>query len=255
MTQQPNCPLSAAQIAQVVTWAQEAGQIALGYFNNVTAHYKADQSFVTQADLEVEQFLAERLRATYPGFGLIAEEGARSPDHQTSIWTIDPIAGTNAFVFGLPGWGITLGLLHKGQPCFGLFYMPLLNDMTHTGDDLPTRVRAEWGPKGYLAVTSRNHYNYQINIEHTRTLGSVSANLIYTARGSASATFISKARMWDFVAGAAILARAGGELRYLSGASVDYMALLDGGPTPEPIIAGHPQLLPTLAQAIEPRAR
>ncbi len=45
------------------------------------------------------------------------------------------------------------------------------------------------------------------------------------------------AHLWDLVAGAAILIGASGELRYLSGKSVDYLELLDGRLTPEPMIA------------------
>jgi len=55
------------------------------------------------------------------------------------------------------------------------------------------------------------------------------------------------------VAGAAILVRAGGELRYLSGNSIDYLQLLDGRLAPEPIIAGHPDLLAELPSLISPR--
>ena len=51
----------------------------------------------------------------------------------TYVWVIDPLDGTTAFVQGPFGWGISIGLLHEGQPSFGLFYMPLLGDMTHTG--------------------------------------------------------------------------------------------------------------------------
>jgi fructose-1,6-bisphosphatase/inositol monophosphatase family enzyme len=78
----------------------------------------------------------------------------------------------------------------------------------------------------------------------------VGANLVYTARGSAVGAFLTKVRLWDLVAGAAILSRAGGELRYLSGQEIDYLQLLDGNLTPEPIIAGHPLMLEQLQQAI-----
>lgn len=44
-------------LAQVQHWAEEAGQIALCYFNHVAAERKADRTLVSRADREVEAFL------------------------------------------------------------------------------------------------------------------------------------------------------------------------------------------------------
>ena len=65
---------------------------------------------------------------------------------------------------------------------------------------------------------------------------------------------IPKARVWDLVAGAAILAEAGGELRYLSGDRIDYLELVDGRLAREAVIAGHPDLLDELSSLIRPRS-
>jgi myo-inositol-1(or 4)-monophosphatase len=249
---------------QMIDWARQAGQIALHHFKNVTHQCKPNHSFFTQADLEIERFLTKRIQAAYQDHSLISEEGTRIKDDYPApdVWVIDPLDGTTAFVQGLPGWGISIGLLHQGQPCFGLFYMPLLDDMTYTkghtgaccgGRDLHQAVRADWGEKGFLAVNASAHRDFKINVQRTRALGSIGANLVYTARGAATAAFIPKAHLWDLVAGAAILIKAGGELRYLSGTSIDYLQLLNGQLAPEPVIAGHPHLLAELASLIRPR--
>ncbi len=257
-------PHSPDTLNQVITWARQAGQIAMRYFKNINPQYKPDRTFLTEADLEVEQFLAERIQAAYPGHTVIGEEGARDKNAQLSpdVWAIDPIDGTTAFVQGLPGWGISIGLLRQGRPDFGLFYMPLLDDMTYASGQgevycnersLNGAVRRDWEQKGFLAVNSTAHYDFQINIKRIRAMGSIGANLVYTAQGAAAAAFTARARLWDLVAGAAILTGVGGELRYLSGKPVDYLELLDGRLTPEPIIAGHPQVLAQLPAAIRPR--
>jgi fructose-1,6-bisphosphatase/inositol monophosphatase family enzyme len=147
-----------------------------------------------------------------------------------------------------------VGLLHDDRPCFGLFYMPLLDDMTCTAyPQARSGLRSEWGPRGFLAVSASSHRNFNIDVTYCRALGSASAGLVYTARGSATAAFIPKVRLWDLVAGAAILHQAGGEMRYLSGAAIDYAALRDGQLAPESVIAGHPCLLDGLQQAIQRR--
>jgi fructose-1,6-bisphosphatase/inositol monophosphatase family enzyme len=250
---------------QLIDWVYQAGQIALHHFKNVIPQNKPDQSFFTQADLEIERFLTQRIRTAYHGHSLISEEGTRVKDicPASDIWVIDPLDGTTAFVQGLSGWGISIGLLHEGQPDFGLFYMPLIDDMTYTnghtnvrcgGSDLCQTIRTDWREKGFLAVSASAHRDFQINVHRTRTMGSVGASLAYTARGAAVATFIPKARLWDLVAGAAILGRMGGELRYLSGKSIDYLELLDGRLAPEPVIAGHPHLLAELSGLIRSRS-
>lgn len=251
-------------VDQVIVRVREAGQIALQHFNNAVASVKPDETFVTQADVEIEFFLSERIRALFPRHSIVGEENVQIDDAQSSanVWTIDPIDGTTAFVQGLPGWGISVGLLHQGQPHFGIFYMPLLDDLTYTtfaGNVYCNQQRRSrsvcqsWGSKGFVAVTASAHRDFQINVQRTRTIGSVGASLVYTARGAAVATFIPKANVWDLVSTAAILGRAGGELRYLSGKPVDYLELLDGRHTPEPIIAAHPDLQAEIREVIKPQ--
>ena len=248
-------------VDQVRAWASEAGEVALRYFNNVTATRKADNTYVTRADREIEALLAARIWAAYPGHGLIAEEGARASGAEY-LWAVDPLDGTRAFVQGLPGWGISIGVLCHGQPCWGLFYMPLLGDWTHTqgeggvlwnGRDLRGAVRGEWDDQSYLASSSSVHSDYQIDVKRLRALGSIGANIVYTARGSALGALLHKAHIWDLAAGAAILARAGAELRYLSGREIDWAELVDGRRISEPILAAHPDLIPRLQTLIQKR--
>jgi len=256
----PTFPLNNEEIKEIISWAQQAGKIAMRYFKNVTVQIKADNSLLTQADLEIEAFLVERLRANFPAFGLVGEEGARGDNNAAeNIWAIDPIDGTTVFAQGMPGWGIAIGLLRKGQPTFGLFYMPLLDDMSYTagpnevvslGRSLQSALRQDWAIKGFLASASFVHRNFELNVPRVRALGSVNANLIYTTRGAAAAAFAPKPHLWDLVAGGAILLNRGGALRYLSGRPIDYLALLDGRKTPEPVIAGHPTVLDELPKLI-----
>jgi myo-inositol-1(or 4)-monophosphatase len=257
---------------QAIRWARQAGQIAMRYFRNVAVSYKQDNSLVTQADVEIEQYLMNKIRQAYPTHRFIGEEAMQSNGVNINrpldslpqtpyTWAIDPLDGTTAFVHGLPGWGISLGLLFYGQPIFGLFYMPLLDDLTYTTNDgiicngqyLHHSVQPDWGRKGFMAVSAGTHHDFELDILRMRALGSVSSSFVYTARGSAAAALIPKAYLWDLIAGACILNKAGGELRYISGKPVDFHALLNGQRAPEPILAGHPNMLAELQTAIKPR--
>lgn len=267
MLSNPSLPLHLTDLPTItnhtITWARQAGEIAMRYFKHVLPDYKPDQTMLTRADVEIEQFLRAQIRLTYPDHGVIGEEELTDPASLTAsyIWVIDALDGTTTYVRGLPGWGISLGLLYAGQPVFGLFYMPLLDDLTYTTvggiqcgkEFLRQCIQPDWRHKGFLAVSSSAHHDFQIDVSRIRALGSVGASLVYTARGSATAALIPKAYLWDLAAGAIILTQAGGELRYLSGQPVDYVSLLDGRLAPEPLIAGHPNILAELAAAIRPR--
>jgi myo-inositol-1(or 4)-monophosphatase len=244
--------------ALVRSWAFEAGEIALRQFNNVAAQLKADDTLVTAADRQIEAFLLSRIRAAYPGHGVIGEEGARANGSEY-LWAVDPIDGTRVFTLGLPGWCISIGVLHRGQPCWGLIYMPLLNDCMHTegerdvlwnGRRLCDSLRGEWYDQSYLAISSSAHSRYRIEVKRTRALGSIAVNMSYTARGSSLGAFIDRASIWDLAAGAAILQRLGGEVRHLSGRPVDWAKLYDGRQISEPILAAHPALFARLSKQI-----
>jgi fructose-1,6-bisphosphatase/inositol monophosphatase family enzyme len=253
---------SAPIIDQVIGWVRQSGHIALRHFTHTAPLFKADGTLVSQADLEIEEFLADKLGKTFPEHSLVAEEHQLgSIDLSRPIWTLDPLDGTTAFLQGLAGWGISIGMLHMGEPRFGLFYMPLINDLTYTssegslyrnGHEVQRALRLDWNAKGFLAVGSRVHQDFDMDVPRIRTLGSIGASLVYTARGSAVAALVPKARLWDLAAGAAIMAGVGGELCYLSGRPISYMELMDGRRAREPIIAGHPDLLAELQSAIRP---
>lgn len=245
----------------VRAWAVEAGEIALRHFNNVAVRLKADDTLVTAADREIEALLLARIRKAYPGHMVIGEEGARASGKDI-LWAIDPIDGTRAFALGLPGWCISIGVLVRGRPAWGLIYMPLLNDCMHTegaqdvlwnGRRLCGSLRSEWYEHSYLAISSSVHSRYQIGVQRTRALGSIAVNMSYTARGSSLGTLVDRASIWDLAAGAAILDRLGAQIYYLSGQPINWPELYDGRQIMEPILVAHPALFARLSEQIHDR--
>ena len=66
-------------LERVHVWAEEAGRIALRYFNVVEARLKADRSVVTAADEEIEALLRQRIGEAYPEHGILGEEQGGVP--------------------------------------------------------------------------------------------------------------------------------------------------------------------------------
>lgn len=105
------CINNVDQIDEIVSWLKQAGQISLNYFRKVETQIKADQTLLTAADLEIEDFLSTKLRSAFPHQNLIGEEGVGNVTKKRSsaVWVIDPLDGTTVFSLGLPGWGISVG--------------------------------------------------------------------------------------------------------------------------------------------------
>jgi myo-inositol-1(or 4)-monophosphatase len=83
---------------------------------------------VTEADRAAEVAMRRMIEATFPAHGIIGEEfGATRPDAEY-VWVLDPIDGTKAFISGLPTWGVLIGLMHKGQPTYGMMVQPFTGE-------------------------------------------------------------------------------------------------------------------------------
>lgn len=256
--------MSEIDIAEVRAWAREAGAHARRYFNNVTAERKADRSWVTKADVEIEQRLREHIAACHPGHGVIGEEqGGEGALDREYIWCLDPIDGTGAFVSGLATWCVSIGVLRRGEPYLGVIYLPILDDCYWAGADGPAYRNEERimvsdatsiDSNDWISTSSNAHRQFRIEFPgKTRSLSSVAADCCYVARGSSLGSLIGRANLWDLAAGFAILRAAGAKMVGLSGAPVETSLLLKRGKLPEPIVIGPPQLLETLRASISRR--
>jgi histidinol-phosphatase len=107
--------------------AQQAGQLALGYFDRgLTVETKSDQSPVTIADREAESLLRTRLLGAFPNDSFLGEEFGEKPGSSGFRWIIDPIDGTRSFVRGIPLWGTLVGLEYRGEQIAGVVAVPTL---------------------------------------------------------------------------------------------------------------------------------
>lgn len=100
---------------------RQAGQVALKYFDTgLEVLTKGDESPVTIADRESEQFLRQHLGAAFPTDGFLGEEYGDTPGTSGYRWIMDPIDGTRSFVRGIPLWGTMVGLEYKGDLVAGI---------------------------------------------------------------------------------------------------------------------------------------
>jgi myo-inositol-1(or 4)-monophosphatase len=106
-----------------------SAQIINSYFRRpLSVDSKQDNTPVTIADREAEEYIRNRIAKDYPQHGVIGEEYGRSNKNSEFTWVIDPIDGTKSFVCGAVTFGTLIGLLYKSEPVLGSVYFPALDE-------------------------------------------------------------------------------------------------------------------------------
>ena len=117
-----------------LTITEQASEIPRRYFRSgFDIDHKQDESPVTIADRETEQFIRNALQKQFPDHAIFGEEFGRDNIDSEYEWIIDPIDGTRSFVCGMPLYGMLLALLKHGLPEFGIIRMPELGEV-YSGD-------------------------------------------------------------------------------------------------------------------------
>lgn len=96
-----------------------------------TVERKRDGSFVTNADLEVEDRLRALIARHHPEHGVLGEEFPPTRPGADFQWIIDPIDGTEDFVHRVPTFGSILALYYRGAPLVGILDHPALGLRCH----------------------------------------------------------------------------------------------------------------------------
>jgi histidinol-phosphatase len=118
-------PLDADFLARALDAAHRAADaaeaITLPRFRtrDFSVETKADATPVTEADRGAEAAIKRVLRASFPDHAFHGEEEGREGDGD-SVWLIDPIDGTKAFVRGYPFFSTQIALMHAGEIVVGV---------------------------------------------------------------------------------------------------------------------------------------
>lgn len=204
---------------------------------------------VTAVDRAAEELIVDRLRTARPADGLIGEEGTGVEGTSGYSWLIDPIDGTTNFVYGLPGFtvsvavgldgaeggpgspnGIVAGCVvdpthhdRAGRPrvfSAGRGDGALCNDRrlaVSSATDLATSLIAT----GFSYDPARRAQQASVlttilpAVRDIRRFGSAALDLCFVAAGHVDAYFEVGLNSWDLAAGAVIAAEAGATVELL----------------------------------------
>jgi myo-inositol-1(or 4)-monophosphatase len=195
---------------------------------------KGHGDYVTAVDRAAEQAILDVLHREAPDIPILAEESGGG--HAELFWAVDPLDGTTNFLRRYPVVGVSVGLLHHGQPVAGAVTAPFLGVAwcaakglgAEDGDGRPLHVRDSEG-RGVASTgfpfrrpDALDRYLPALQgalreFEDLRRAGAASLDLAYAAQGSFDGFFELNLGLWDIAAGALLVREAGGLVTDWSG--------------------------------------
>ncbi|MBO6919262.1 MAG: 3'(2'),5'-bisphosphate nucleotidase CysQ [Rhizobiaceae bacterium] len=113
----------------IETIALEAGKIALKHFKKEPeVWYKGiSKSPVSEADLEIDEYLKTTLLQARPHYGWLSEETEDNNERLKAkkVFVVDPIDGTRAFIAGTDEWCVSIGIVENNKPVNGVLFAPV----------------------------------------------------------------------------------------------------------------------------------
>jgi fructose-1,6-bisphosphatase/inositol monophosphatase family enzyme len=234
------------EIRQWLTEAErlvsQAGAVALAAFKNPdVVEVKEHGDPVTQTDLAVQRLVVDAIRRLHPEHGILSEEMDDDRGDAEYVWVLDPIDGTKHFVRGIPLYGVSLGLQHKGRTVLGAVHLPATGQLfsgaegvgasldgepihCSTAEELsdamvsmvmPTSETPAPALARHMAIMSE----LLASAFRVRSFGACSVELCLCAQGAVD-IFVStteRLKCYDYVGGEAIVRAAGGDVRVVSG--------------------------------------
>lgn len=217
---------------------RRAGDIARKFFGGDYKRWSKDGgSPVTEADLAVNAYLCEELRAARPGYGWLSEENADDNADEfgrlsrREVFIIDPIDGTVAFLKNRPHFTICAAVVVDGRPCCGVVYNPITDELYSAAlgggahrNGVAIHVAQRDRLQGAAMLGDRSQFGGPFwPPMHVQNRNSVAYRIVLVADGSADASVsLTCKRDWDLAAADVILHEAGGFLTDTSGATMIY---------------------------------
>lgn len=224
-------------LSTAVEIAREAGALLKERYERPhEIAYKRPMDIVTEADRRSEALITGRLRKSFPGHGIVAEEGGGNQSSSDYCWYVDPLDGTTNFAHGFPMFCVSLGLAKRDEVILGVIYDPLRDELYtaelgagsfRNGQRL--RVSAVENVSEALLATGFPPYttDHERNIQYyfrftqlshgVRRAGSAALDLCTVAGGRFEGFWELKLNPWDKAAGALMVTEAGGRVTDLSG--------------------------------------
>lgn len=243
--------------------ASETAELALKRSKNVTPTEKANHSYVTELDKDLEILIRRRLGEAYPDDQLTGEEFEAEGGKGPRRWSIDPIDGTGNMVHGLPLWAVSIGLIDDGEPALGVIVIPPL-------DELYWAIKGEgaWRGRKRLTLEDADVFHRQDNVclgtnamrkvdprtvpGRLRDLGSSCCEQVFLAADRLKACVMLGERTHDIAAGVVIASEAGCAFATIEGERLTPAEVIRRSPVSTPTLVTTPRRLEAMLRQVRP---
>src|SRR5271154_779086 len=227
-----------AELKAALDAAEQAAIIARSlYQRNLEVCIKADKSPVTEADVRCEIAIREILEARFPTHGFYGEETAPHDTGAESVWLVDPIDGTKAFVREYPMFSTQIALMRRGEIVLGVSSAPVYGELAYAErgrgaylngealrvsevSTLDAAALSSGNLKSLAAGRQWTSYGRLVaRVDRIRGYGDF-LHYHLLAAGKIDAVIESDVNILDIAACAAIVKAAGGRFTDLSGAPI-----------------------------------
>ena len=229
---------SSAELLEIaIQIANSAGKLLLDRPTNFQMQEKSSAlDFATQKDHESEALIVSSIKTLRPGDGIIGEEGSNLKSTTGYTWIIDPIDGTVNYLYGLPGWCISIAVQDEFGTIVGVVHAPSINQTWSArrgegafcnGKEIrcnePVQLNLALVGTGFAydisARTSQGEFfNTLISkIRDIRRMGACAVDICQVASGSLDAHFEAGVNLWDFAAASLIATESGAKFLAVSG--------------------------------------
>lgn len=183
---------------------------------------------VTAVDRASERLIRERLAELRPGEGVLGEEEGGAAGGDGVTWVVDPIDGTVNFLYGLPGFAVSVAAQIGGVSVAGAVVEPASGrcwtavcgqgawlDGRRLHVSSPQRLDLTLVGTGFSYDPGRRARQAQVmaelvpRVRDIRRAGAASLDLCAVAAGWLDAYAEHGLHRWDWAAGALIAAEAG----------------------------------------------
>lgn len=218
--------------------AREAGRLlAENAGRSHHVHHKGAIDLVTEMDKASEMLIVERLRARFPGTGILGEEGAADAGTTGGRWIVDPLDGTTNYAHGHSHWCVTIAYEEEGRVRAGVTFDALRDEMFSAAEGegatlngRPIRVSPVSTLDAALVATGfpydrRERAPYYmafyeaavVATQGVRRAGAAALDMAWVANGRLDAYFEQGIAPWDVAAGELLVREAGGTVSDYAG--------------------------------------
>ena len=221
----------------------DAGNLALQLREKgLIKKIKSDNTPVSNGDLEVNEFISNKISEVTPDLPIISEETSENKDNLNlkNFWLIDPIDGTYDYINNLEEFTINAGLIINNKPVAGLINAPAKKRMFYSYEKGSAFEFSKGKTINLSSITSKKSgslkfisYSNKVKPEIQKIYDDLGVKDNIRMKSSLKFCVVAtreydgyvaepRAYEWDIAAGHAILEHAGGTVTDFEGSEILY---------------------------------